>query len=274
MKTFDFLKGIRCFSACALLILSAACCGSGADDYDLEFHNTVDSLFQNGKVAEAMEMLDARIADNADDIDSRFIRSQINCCLKRYENAMEDIETAISLYKGRKPANLSRMYGTKGDICYEIKDYEAAVEAYEIAMKNAADNGTETKNRKVRLAASCYNLGLYGRSEELLDEVLEEYPDDALANIGMAMCCIKSGDYEEGLDYLGKAEAVDSSNTDIYLFKAEALKYLGCDEEALAALREAFEKGFRSFEYLEEYAFQGIPGYEDLVNGYKEKDAE
>ena len=78
-------------------------------------------------------------------------------------------------------------------------------------------------------------------AEKVYLEMLKEDPGDGGAMVGLARNRRDQKKYEEGLEWLEKAESYDASYSEIYRFKMELLDNLGRTDESVDAALKYFE---------------------------------
>lgn len=154
-------------------------------------------------------------------------RSYAYKCMGKQENALQDINKAISL-----APNISELYLDRALILQQSKKYDLALADYNRLLK------ADLPSRKVLLnRAICYlQMQQYGKCLVDCDNVASLKPDtnessSLLAISAAAMNGLK--DFHKALDYAGKAIKIDPSCPIAYLERAIALTHLQNFPDAL-----------------------------------------
>lgn len=84
--------------------------------------------------------------------------------------------------------------------------------------------------------------GDYTSANQVLDIALEQYPFSSILLIRKAEMLFEDRENEKALDFLDKAEMIDSSDMEIHLLKAEILVSESRHEEAIQLLLEKLEE--------------------------------
>lgn len=138
-------------------------------------------------------------------------------------------------------------YSNLGTAYFFLKQYKEAADSYEHAVK-LSPNDTQTV---VNLADSYRALGeqdkaraTYQQSISLGFKELETNPQDASIMAQIALSYAKTGDSGQAENFIRRARAIDKVNVNYIYDEAEINAIAGKAAEALASLRQAFEKGY------------------------------
>ena len=183
----------------------------------------------------------------------------------RYDEAIVDFSTMIDI------APMSAYAYYKRGWCYELKgDDKTAMENYNAGI----DIDKEYPYIFLMRGELYLKQGQTDLANEDFKEILKK---DTVAQVGSCRqyALLFLGKNDEALEWMGKIVTSAPNNNGIYYDKACLLSRMGKVEDAIAALRVAFEKGFRSFAHIENDddmdAIRNHPDFIALVNEYKSK---
>lgn len=129
----------------------------------------------------------------------------------------------------------------------------AAIERLEKVQKDS-EYYTEAR---MRIARSLLALGRAEEAEEMLEELIEEFPDDPFANMAYGFIRLDKHDEERAIKHLKNAAIGELFDEEDYLKIAFALCRLGCDKDAFLPVERSLE--------INEYYLNGIYLY-GLIN--------
>ncbi len=155
----------------------------------------------------------------------------------RYEEAAEWLEEATMAPSRRNFRSI--IFGTLGDVKYQLDNWDDAVEAYEMALRLDANNHTALNNY-------AYYLSL---REERLDEALEMSeravgmePENAAYLDTLGWVYFKMGDYDKALEYIQKSVDTGDASAEVYEHLGDVFEALDDMENARTWWQKAFEK--------------------------------
>lgn len=183
----------------------------------------------------------------------------------RYDEAIVDFSTMIEI------APMSAYAYYKRGWCYELKgDDKTAMDNY-----NA---GIDVDKEYPYIFLMRGELYLKQEKTDLANVDFEEILKlDTIAQSGSCRqyALLFLGRNNEAIEWMDKIIESDSDNNGSYYDKACLLSRMGKVEDAIAALRVAFEKGFRSFAHIEndddKDAIRNHPDFIALIDEYKSK---
>lgn len=183
----------------------------------------------------------------------------------RYDEAIVDFSTMIDI----APMNAYAYY--KRGWCYELKgDDKTAMENYNAGI----DIDKEYPYIFLMRGELYLKQGQTDLANEDFKEILKK---DTVAQVGSCRqyALLFLGKNDEALEWMGKIVTSAPNNNGIYYDKACLLSRMGKVEDAIAALRVAFEKGYRSFAHIENDddmdAIRNHPDFIALIDEYKSK---
>jgi len=114
----------------------------------------------------------------------------------------------------------------------------------------------------------------YDKAIQLAVQQLEVNPKLASVTGDLALYYAKKGDATSALQYIRQARSLDASDLQLIYDQAQICALSGKTKEALAALREAFQKGYSPEEALNDpelVTLKGLPEFTKLVGEYSKK---
>lgn len=97
---------------------------------------------------------------------------------------------------------------------------------------------------RIWLAQALHDSGEHGEASELFEEILEQTPDDKVALLGLAQCCVGQGDSKRAIATLEKLIEIDFA-ADSYSVAVQLAGLLwrgGRREDSVALLRRVVKK--------------------------------
>jgi tetratricopeptide (TPR) repeat protein len=158
----------------------------------------------------------------------------------KFREAIEPLQKSLEFSAdGQAYSNLGIAY-------FYLKDYDKAIPAYEKAVQLVP-----TSDMFVGNLAEAYSLvGQKDRAQATFEQAislaykdLRVNPRDASTKGRLGLWYCKKGDVQQGLRFITEARALDPSDVDLMYYQAQAFALSGDKTKALAALREAFQKG-------------------------------
>ena len=164
------------------------------------------------------------------------------------------------------------IYSDLGTAYFYLKRYEDAVQMFvkatemnpndQVLIGNLAD-AYRWSGQKDKANAT------YDRAISLAVKDLQVNPRDAGALQSVALYYAKEGQYTWAQDYIHKARAIDPNNVNYVYSEAVVNALAGKQQDALKALREAFEKGYSTDQARNDpelNSLRGIPEFDKLVS--------
>lgn len=155
------------------------------------------------------------------------------------DQALNDVEHAISITDTDNNELLSDLYTLKGDIIYKRGDLTSAMEAYDKAIELNRQNYMAMNNAAYFLA--CENTDL-DRALELIEAAVKGRPDDSTTLDTYAWVFFKRGQYVQARDVIDLVLELDpESSSEVLEHAADIYEHLDQPERA-AELRRAAEE--------------------------------
>lgn len=225
-----------------LAILAPQACAQRKVVSDYNYQKAVDAFFEDKDDDKALKLVDKQLDETPDHLDSRFLRAKIYWRADKYDAALRDLSYAIKHYKGKPSVYKSTLFGLQGAIYDDMERFADAVDSYRQAIKFAKkDNPDWIQSYKFDLAQSLYNAKDLDGAEKVYFDMLKDDPRDGGAMVGLARNILDQNKYEEGLEWLRKAESYNASYAEIYRFNSKILDKLGKTDESVDAALKYFE---------------------------------
>ena len=225
-----------------MTIFAPQACAQRNTVSDYNYRKAVDAFYDEDDDDKALDLVTKQLDDTPDHLDSRFLRAKIYWRADKYDAALRDVDYAIKHYKGKPSVYISTLFGLQGAIYDDKKKYEAAAASYNQAAKFAKkDNPERLQSYKFDWAQALYHAGNLDGAEKVYLDMLKQDPGDGGAMVGLARNRRDQKKYEEGLEWLTKAESYDASYAEIYRFRMEILDKMGKTDESVDAALKFFE---------------------------------
>lgn len=182
-----------------------------------------------------------------------------------YDKAIADFSKMIEI----APLEVYPYY--KCGWCYELKgDDKTAMEYYNAGI----DIDKEYPYIYLMRGEQYHKQGLKDLANADFEEILKL--DTIVSSTSCRQYALHFlGMNDEAIEWMGKIIENDPENNSIYYDKSCLLSRMGKIDEAIAALRTSFEKGYRSFAHLENDDdmdnIRNHPDFIALINEYKDK---
>ena len=183
----------------------------------------------------------------------------------RYDEAITDLSQMIEILPTAAYAYYKRGW------CHELKgDDKSAMEDYNTGID------VDKEFPYIFLMRGTLHLK-HGDSELARSDFEEILVKDTIAQPGSCRqyALLFLGRNEEAIEWMEKVIAEDPDNDGSYYDKSCLFSRMGRTEEAIAALREAMEKGYRSFAHIENDndmdPIRNHPDFIDLINEYRNR---
>ena len=186
----------------------------------------------------------------------------------KFREALEPLQKSLEF------SSDGQAYSNLGIAYFYLKDYDKAISAYEKAVQLVPTSDMFTGN----LAEAYSLIGQKDRSQTTFEQAislaykdLRVNPRDASTKGRLGLWYGKKGDFQQALKFITEARALDPNNADLIYYQAQAFALSGDKTKALAALREAFEKGQPPQIALAEPDLESLredPAFQDLVKEF------
>jgi tetratricopeptide (TPR) repeat protein len=213
----------------ALAALSIAAAGQ-APDYWLD-QATRD--YSNGSYSLALQDIEEYLSTNGNDVTAWNSKGLILTKMKRYDDAVEAYDNALSLDGSNLDALINKGLILQG----ALGDSSGAIESLRKAVEIAPQNGQ-----------AWYNLGIVLESSESYDQSLMALRNATDLDPSLAMAWYHQGrvlarmeSYNASLAALEEATRMDNRNAAAWNEKGLVLLTLGREREALGAFQEALK---------------------------------
>ena len=235
-----------------LLLLSAllltSCHPKYHSDYD---YRKAEEAYQNDDYDEAMGLVEKQLKATPKHVDALYLRALIRGENGEYAKARADLDRALKCYRGQPEVERSRLNALKGLLFQSEERFPDAAKAFARAAKYARkDDQDHVQSIQFLLAQTYYKMEDRNAAEKVYLQMLKDDPEDEAAMVGLARNRMDDGQYEEALEWLDKAQALDEDYSSVYKFKMQvfdkmerreacveaALKYLELDDEVPVSL--------------------------------------
>ncbi|NLR89905.1 MULTISPECIES: tetratricopeptide repeat protein [Flammeovirga] len=235
MKT----KQINLFFISLFLILSA--CGPSSEDLT----NQGKKKLSENKYKEAISLFDAAIKSNVQNMDAYNARGYAHMSLEEYSKAQDDFTEAINIYMNTEEdvPNAYRFYYNRGNVKRFLRDHEGAIVDYTQAIQ--LDNSISD----IYLNRGLENAEINGVEAALNDfdkAIALSQSSDKRIYLHKARVLIADQQFEQALNVIGKAIAIDKEYGEAYYYKALAMSALRgeADDEVCNTLATAEAFGY------------------------------
>lgn len=175
-------------------------------------------LYEMGNFKEATDVIDKAIELNPEDITAYTVKGDILAEQKNYDEALLLYGKAIGLASRLNLNSASTSaYARRGAILYEKGDHDGALEAFIKSVELDSENS------------------------DLIDLVIELYPENTYFYSQKGYNLYHQGSYQESIEAFDKVTELDPENTDAYTFKGRNLYDKGMYDEAIAAFNKALK---------------------------------
>ena len=233
------------FVAVLLAAMSLASCQPKyVSDYD---YRKADEAYLNDDYDEAMRLVEKQLKATPKNVDALYLRALIHYEADEYTPALKDIDRALRYYGGESEVERSRICALKGLVFQSMDRLPDAAKAFSHAEKYARkDDPGHVQDILFMLAHAYYKSGDRSAAEKVYRKMLKDDSEDKAAMVGLARNRLDDEKYEEALEWLEKAQAIDEDYSSVYKFKMRvfdkmdhreacveaALKYLELDDDA------------------------------------------
>ncbi len=118
---------------------------------------------------------------------------------------------------------------------------EAQIEEAVTQVIKMVDISPQDLDSKLLLAKALQKKGDYSQAQQLLNDVIKEIPDSVAAYTMLGQIYMSQGNFAQADETFLQASKLENVDSDLFLFWAKALSYLGFHELALEKFKEAAE---------------------------------
>ena len=189
----------------------------------------------------------------------------------RYTEAVPALQKTLELEPN--PADYSNL----GTAYFFLKRYDEAMHAFEKAAEMSPKDEQVIGNLADAYRASGHTeqaVATYDKAIGLAYQQLQVNPRSASVMGDLALYYAKKGDPAHAEQYIKQARAIDSSDLQLIYDQVQVFALGGKQPEALAALKEAFEKGYSPEEAQNDPELAKLktsPEFQKLVAQYSKK---
>lgn len=185
--------------------------------------------------------------------------------LSLYEQALNDLQKALSLTPEKEKDMVNREYSLLADISIEMKDYAKALEYVNNALALEPDNYSDLYKK----GNICLYLGKGEDAYNAFKSMNRLKSRSQEASFGMARACIMMDRKDEAMDLMQQAQEADPSNYITFCRIGDLKHELGNDEAAVADYLSAFSlasDNSRPLESLIKVAFSNYPAFNTAID--------
>lgn len=183
---------------------------------------------------DSLETLNRMIAQSPRSVDLRLRKAAVNIELEQWEYAAEEYGRVL----GIEPANLSAMY-FRAYANRHLHRLDMARRDYEHLLSLMPRHF----EAQLGLAMVKQQMGRTAEVTDELNQLVQMYPDSALAYAARAGFEMEQKQYELAAYDWGEAMRLQPQNTDFLVSKVDALLFLKRKKEALRLLQQAIGQG-------------------------------
>ena len=163
-------------------------------------------------------------------------------------------------------------YSNLGTACFYLKQYHRAAAMFEKAVAMSPSDQVVLGNLadayrwsgQLEKAAAAYDRAIASAYRDLQVD-----PRNATALESLALYYAKKGDGQQAVEFIRRARAIDSSNVQFIYNEATVMALAGHPNEAVAALKEAFDRGYPRAEANQDpelATLRRLPEFEKLMH--------
>ena len=228
-------------TAIMLAVMSLISCNHPkyVSDYD---YRKAEEAYQNNDYDEAMSLVEKQLKATPKNVDALYLLALIHSEANEFAEALADIDRALKCYRGKPETERSRLYALKGLIFQTEDRYPDAAKAFTKAAKHARkDDPRHVQDILFLLAQTYYKIEDRAAAEKVYLQMLEDDAEDEAAMVGLARNRMDEERYEEALDWLYKAQALDEDYASVYKIKMQVLDKMGRREECIETALKYYE---------------------------------
>jgi lipopolysaccharide biosynthesis regulator YciM len=150
------------------------------------------------------------------------------------EAAKKKLKRALSYDPSCQPAQIYL-----GDILYEEKDYDRAIEVWSKFLNNTPE---AIKDLSARLEKAYFEGGHFGRMTEVYESLSHDLPGNPDVLIGLSRMYHRKGEVSAALRLAAEAREIDTDNPEVYRTLIELYAEMKEYEPLLAILNEYFDE--------------------------------
>ena len=205
------------------------------------------------------------LKENPDDYFTLYQRGAQYYQLSLYDQALNDLQKALSVTPEKEKDMLNREYSLLADIAIEMKDYAKALDYVDKALALDPDNYSDLYKK----GNICLYLGKGDEAYTAFKSLNRLKTRSQEASFGMARACILTGRKDEAIELMQQAQDADPSNYITYCRIGDLKHELGEDESAAADYLSAFSlasDSTRPLESLVNLAFSNYPAFNTAID--------
>ena len=183
---------------------------------------------------DSLEVLNRQIRLNPSSTDLRLKKAAVNIELGQWEYAIDEYSRVLEIEPGHLSALYFRAYAYNCLRRYELARYD--YEAFLATMPRHFE-------AQLGLAMVKRNMGKHTEAMDDLNQLVQMFPDSALAFAARAGFEAEQRQYELALFDWDEAIRLAPASIDFYISKADALLALKRKKDARKVLRQAVDKG-------------------------------
>lgn len=215
-------------------MMGQVCVAKPATESDYYLRLCTENLEQ-GNYDDAMWYANQHIEEYPTSANGYYYRMVINAALKRYANALLDVNNCIKYRKNSPDIMESTLYWWRATIYEKIERYHNALDdftkAYKLALK-----GKDAATARTILSARAelyYTLKDYDKADSDYKLMLKQTELDLMAMIGLARNMIARGNYNQAVEFINQMEKIDAFYNEIYHYRMKAYDGLGQTKKAI-----------------------------------------
>lgn len=224
-------------------MMGQVCVAKPATESDYYLRLCTEKIDQ-GNYDEAMGYANQHVEEYPTSANGYYYRMVINASLKKYANALLDVNNCIKYCKNSPDIMESTLYWWRATIYEKIEMYYKALDdftkAYKLALKEK-DAATARTILSAR-AELYYTLKDYDKADADYKLMLKQSDLDLMAMIGLARNMIARGNYNEAVEFINQMEKIDASYNEIYHYRMKAYDGLGQTKKAIDDALKYIEK--------------------------------
>ena len=190
-------------------------------------------LSDEGRLDEALSVLDEAIERFPDDVVARNARAETLRAMGRTDEALDALDQTIERFPDNVVARNAR-----AETLRAMGRTDEALDALDQTIERFPDNVVARTARAETLRA----MGRTDEALDALDQTIERFPDDVVARTARAETLRAMGRTDEALDALDQTIERFPDNVVARTARAETLRAMGRTDEALDALDQTIER--------------------------------
>lgn len=219
---------MKCFSTLFLLFVGLTLNAQSSEIEDDVFHYIKDN-----KTSKAFKLIDSYMEKYPDNDSLNLLKGRVYYYSGDGQNAFKFLSKAIDLNENFLPA-----YVERGNLYLDLHLFEESKLDFEYAATLAKDDSTTAEVKKGLAAYYLYTRD-FQQSVNLLEEVLDVFPEDLASLNNIAIALEDLDRRPEAIEYLKRVVEIDSDFIPAYINLGFQLSHVGSYEEALVYFDKA-----------------------------------